>query len=311
MDRIDALRVFVQVVECASFTRAADALHLPRSSVSTAVQDLEARVGARLLQRTTRRVAPTQDGAEFYDRCIRLIADYEETELLFRQSAPPSGKLKISAPGRIGRLVIAPALPEFLDAYPDIEIEICVTDRMIDLVQENVDCVIRVGFLENSSLVARRIGDLTLCNCASPGYLERYGVPATPADLDRHFAVNYASPLSGRIDKWEIATGGKPLLRSMRSRVSVDNAEAYIACALAGLGLIQVPLYDVRAHLAAKELIEVMSGWRAAPLPVTLLTPHRRHSARRLRVFIAWIAALLRSRLNIEPGNFEAEAPAL
>lgn len=286
LDRIDLFRTFARVVECASFTRAADTLGMPRSSVSAAVIELEARVGARLLHRTTRKVSPTQDGAAFYDRCLRLIADVEETEGLFRQtSVGPTGNLRIDVPGRIGRLIIAPALPELLARHPQLDIELRVTDRTVNLVEESVDCVLRVGPLSDSGLIARKIGDLPLINVASPAYLAQHGTPGEPDDLGAHLAVNYASPSSGRVEDWEWIEDGEMRTISVRGRVTVNSAEAYIACCLAGLGLIQIPAYDVKRHLDAGELIEVMPGYRAAPLPMTLLYPHRRHLSRRLQVF--------------------------
>lgn len=298
MDRIDELRIFIRLAESQSFTRTADLLHMPRSTVSMALQDLEQRVGARLLQRTTRQVSLTEDGSAFYERALRLLADYEETETLFRQTAAkPGGRLRINVPGRLGRLIIAPALPEFFASYPDIEIDMGVTDRTVDLVQEGIDCVIRVGALADSTLVSRRIGDLVLLNCASPSYLARYGTPRRIADLDAHLAVNYASPASGRTEEWEYVEAGKAHQLKLRSRVTVNNAEAYIACCLAGLGLIQIPAYDVRAHLEAGELVEVMSDLRAAPMPIALLYPHRQHASRRLQVFLDWVTALLMKRL--------------
>ena len=201
MDRIDLFRVFTRVVDAGSFTRAADSLGLPRSSVSAAVAELEGRVGARLLHRTTRKVAPTHDGAAFYERCLRVIADVEETERLFRQGdAKPSGKLRVDVPGRIGRLVVAPALPAFLDEFPGIDLILGATDRAVDLVEESVDCVLRVGPLTDSGLIARTVGTLPLINVASPGYLARHGLPAGPDDLANHWAVNYASPASGRVE---------------------------------------------------------------------------------------------------------------
>lgn len=298
MDRIDLFRTFTRVVECASFTRAADTLGMPRSSVSAAVIELEARVGARLLHRTTRKVSPTQDGAAFYERCLRLIADVEETEGLFRQtSVGPSGSLRIDVPGRIGRLIIAPALPEFLARHPQLDIELRVTDRAIDLVEESVDCVLRVGPLSDSGLIARKIGGLPLINVASPGYLSNHGTPATPDDLAAHLAVNYASPSTGRVEDWEWVDDGEVRMLPMRARVTVNSAEAYIACCLAGLGLIQIPAYDVKCHLDAGELVEVMPGHRAAPMPMTLLYPHRQHLSRRLQVFADWLEQLLKQEI--------------
>jgi LysR family transcriptional regulator for bpeEF and oprC len=298
LDRIDLFRIYARVVECESFTQAAKALGLPRSSVSAAVAALEQRIGTRLLQRTTRRVSATQDGAAFYEHCARLVADVEETEALFRHSAAsPAGRLRIDVPGRIGRLIIAPALPDFLTRYPEIDIELSVTDRASNLIEDGIDCVLRVGPLSDSGLIARSVGELPLINVASPGYLAAHGVPTHPGELDGHRAVNYASPTTGRIEPWEWLEDGALHGRVLPGRVTVNSAEAYIACCLAGLGLIQIPAYDVAEHLAAGELIEVMPRHRAAPMPMTLLYPHRRHLSRRLQVFADWLVALLRTRL--------------
>lgn len=298
MDRIDLFRIFTRVVECASFTKAAATLGVPRSSVSAAVIELEARVGARLLHRTTRKVSLTQDGAAFYERCGRVIADVEDTENLFRQtSAKPSGRLRIDVPGRIGRLVIAPSLPGFLERYPEIDIELGVTDRAVDLVQDGVDCVLRVGPLSDSGLIARQIGKLPLINVASPAYIGKHGMPKSPNGLGDHWAVNYASPSSGRIEQWEWMEDGDLRTTTMRSRVTVNSAEAYIACCLAGLGLIQIPAYDVKEHLEAGELVEVMLEHRADDMPLTLLYPHRQHVSRRLQVFADWLEVLLKQQI--------------
>ncbi|WP_050627232.1 LysR family transcriptional regulator [Bradyrhizobium viridifuturi] len=300
MDRIDLFRVFLRVVECASFTRAADTLGLPRSSVSSAVAELEQRVGARLLHRTTRKVSPTHDGAAFYERCLRVVADVEEAETLFRQTAAePSGRLRVDVPGRIGRLIIAPALPAFLDRYPQIDIDLGVTDRAINLIEDSADCVVRVGPLGDSGLIARPLGNLTLINVASAEYLARHGTPQTPDDLGTHWAVNYASPSTGRIEEWEWHEQGAARTIAMRGRVTVNSAEAYIACCLAGLGLIQIPAYDVKRHLDAGDLVEVMPQHRATPMPMTLLYPHRQHLSRRLQVFADWLTALLKEKLLV------------
>jgi len=299
LDRIDLFRIFTRVVEMSSFTRAADTLGLPRSSVSAAVIELENRVGARLLHRTTRQVSPTRDGAAFYERCLRLVADVEETEGLFRESAArPAGRLRIDVPGRIGRLILAPALPAFLEAYPNIDIHLGVTDRAVNLVEDGVDCVLRVGPLSDSGLIARPVGLLPLINVASPAYLARQGTPETPDDLSAHRAVNYASPSSGRVEAWEWLDGGALRTLPMQGRVTVNSAEAYIACCLAGLGLIQIPAYDVRHHLASGALVEVMPDYRAEPLPMTLLYPHRRHLSRRVQVFADWLEPVLRQAMT-------------
>lgn len=312
MDRIDLFRIFVRVVDCASFTRAADTLGLPRSTVSAAVAELEGRIGARLLNRTTRKVAPTQDGSAFYIRCLRLVADVEEAETLFRQSGTRlSGRLKVDVPGRLGRLVIAPALPEFLDAHPGVDVALGVTDRAVDLVGESIDCALRIGPLDDSGLVVRPLARLDLVNVASPAYLAGHGVPRGPQDLDAHLAVSYASPVTGRVEAFEWLEGGVARTRPMRARVTVNSAEAYVACCRAGLGIIQVPRYDVAADLKAGILVEVLADFCAAPMPATLLYPHRRHLSRRLQVFADWLAALLKPVFAGERAfASEAETPS-
>ncbi len=300
MDRFDSLRIFVRVAETGSFTKAADQLNLPRSTVSTAVQQLEARIGARLLHRTTRRVTLTQDGHAFHERCVRLLAELEETETLFQRAAQPQGTLRIDVPGRIGRLVVAPALPDFFGRYPGITLDLGATDRPINLVEAGVDCALRVGALEDSGLIARRLGVLTLVNCASPAYLARHGVPRTPDDLPHHLAVNYASPQTGKIDGWECGGTAARRTVAMPAQVTVNSAETYIACCLAGLGLIQIPAFDVRDHLQSGALVAVMPEWRAAGLPISLLYPHRQHPPQRLRVFIDWLTPLLQDRLELD-----------
>jgi DNA-binding transcriptional LysR family regulator len=224
---------------------------------------------------------------------------------LFQQAAAaPRGKLKVDVPGRFGRLVIAPALPTFFARFPDIEIELGVTDRAVDVIQDGIDCAIRVGAPEDSGLIARKLGELPLVNCASPAYLAAYGTPRTAADLDAHIAVNYASPTSGRLAPWAWTEGGQARSRTMAGKVTVNSAEAYIACCLAGLGLIQVPAYDVRDYLGSGGLVEVMPGERAAPMPLTLLYPHRGHLSRRLQAFVDWVVTLLESSvLQVSPGG--------
>ncbi|MGO3518613.1 MAG: LysR family transcriptional regulator [Acetobacter cibinongensis] len=299
MDRIDLFRIFTRVVETESFTRAADLLKMPRSTISTAIQDLEIRVGTRLLARTTRSVSVTPDGAAFYEHCLRLIADVEDVESLFRQdTVSPQGIVRVNVPERIGRLVIAPALPEFLERYPGIEIELGMTDRAINLVEGGVDCVLRVGPLQNSGLIGRRIGTLPLINVASPDYLHRYGTPNHPDELMKHHVVRYASPTSGRVEDWEWVENTIVQTTPVSGRITVNSAEASIACCLAGLGLIQIPAYDVKHHLPTGELIQVMPHWNAEPMPMTLLYPHRKHLSRRLQVFMEWLTPILEKAIQ-------------
>lgn len=300
MDRIDRLNIFVRIAACGSFSQAADQLGLPRATVSLAVQQLESRMGTRLLQRTTRRVGLTPDGEALLDRASALVADMEDIDQLFSPSGRSiGGRLRVDVPSRIARRLVAPALPGFLDQYPQMTVEVGSSDRMIDLVQEGVDCALRVGVLASSSLVARPVGAFELINCASPDYLQRHGIPVTPEDLPHHFAVDYVSPSSGRAATWEWQEG--PLARSctMRSKVAVNNAETYIACALAGMGLVQVPLFDVREHLKTGELVEVMRQARPTDMPVHWVHPHRRTPSRRLQAFLTWAESVLQPHLAI------------
>lgn len=302
MDRIDHLRVFVRIAACRSFAQAADQLGLPRATVSLALQQLESRLGARLLNRTTRRVGLTQDGEALLERAAALIADMEDIEQQFRPSAGRAvGRLRVDVPSRIARRLIAPALPELLGLHPDLQVELGSSDRAVDLVHEGVDCALRIGPLAASSLVARPLGEIELINCASPAYLARHGTPREPKELAAHEVVDYVSPSSGRSVPWEWVADGQTHTVQPRSRVSANNAETYIACALAGLGLIQIPAFDVQHHLRSGELVALMPEARAAPMPVHLVYPHRKHLSRRLQVFMAWVEALMRPHLGAQP----------
>lgn len=258
------------------------------------MQQLETRLGVRLLHRTTRRVSLTQDGEALLDSANALVEDMEDLERRFQPTDHAIvGRLRVDVPSRIARRIIAPALPDFLRAHPNIQVELGSSDRVINLVEEGVDCALRVGELVSSSLVARPLGVFDLINCASPAYLTRYGTPHGPQDLDKHLAVVYVSPANGRAEPWEWIEEGETRSLPMRGQVSANNAETYIACALAGLGLIQIPRFDVSDHLQAGELVEVMPDTCASPMPVHLVYPHRRHLSRRMRVFLSWAEDLL------------------
>jgi len=299
MDRIDHLRIFVRIASCRSFAQAADQLGLPRATVSLAIQQLETRLGTRLLNRTTRRVGLTQDGEALLERAAALIADMEDIEQQFRPAAGRAvGRLRVDVPSRIARRLIAPALPDLLALHPELHVELGSSDRAVDLVHEGVDCALRVGPLAASSLVARPLGEIELINCASPAYLARHGTPRGPQDLAAHEVVDYVSPTSGRSAPWEWVADGQTHTAQPRSRVSANNAETYIACALAGLGLIQIPAFDVQHHLHSGQLVALMPGARAAPMPVHLVYPHRKHLSRRLQAFMVWLEALMRPNLE-------------
>lgn len=304
MDRIDHLSIFVRIADCGSFTQAAEQLRLPRPALSVAMRQLEARLGTRLLHRTTRQVSLTQDGQALLERARALLGDLEALEQQFLQGGQPiAGRLRVDVPSRIARRLIAPALPDFLARHPDLRIDLGSSDRTLDLVQEGLDCALRVGMLAPSSLVARPLGHLELINCASPRYLSQRGTPTAPLQLDHHLAVDYVPPGSGRGAPWEWTVDGETHARPVPSQVSADNAETYIACALAGLGLIQIPAYDVQDLIKAGRLVEVMPQARPAPMPVHLVYPHRRHPSRRLQAFMTWIEGLLGPHLSTEPAG--------
>lgn len=270
-------------------------LNMPRSTVSTAIRDLEIRTGTRLLARTTRAVSPTQDGKKLYEHCLRLIADVENIDTLFRKERDGlAGVLRVNLPGRIGRLIVAPALPDFLSRHPDLSIEVGMTDRAINLVEEQTDCVLRVGPLQDSRLISHKIGELRLLNVASPAYLEQSGIPLRPNDLTSHHVIRYASPVTKRVEPWEWMEDGESRSILPPACVTVDNAEALIACCLAGMGLIQIPSYDVQQHLQNGELVSVMPEWCAEPLPMSILYPHRHHKTNRVTTFVKWLELLLK-----------------
>jgi len=300
MDKLDQYRIFVQVAEMGSFIKAAHALDVPRASVSAAVQQLESAMGTRLLHRTTRQVRPTADGVQLLERVRLFLCDAEDIEQLFHASQRRiSGRLNVDVPSRIARRLIAPALPGFLRRYPGLQLALGSTDRAIDLVHEGVDCAGRIGALHDSSLVARPLGHIALINCASPGYLHEHGVPARPEDLlQGHLSVGYASPSTGRELPWDYVVSGQERLVAVPSRVIANNAESYIACCVAGMGLIQIPRFDVQHLLDRGELVEVMPGFRAAPMQVSLVYPNRRQRSRRLNTFIEWFEALVRPHLD-------------
>lgn len=301
MDKLDQYRVFVQVAEMGSFIKAAHALELPRATVSASIQQLEEEVGARVLNRTTRQVHLTAEGAQLLGRLRPLLADAEDIEHMFQSShRQVAGQLRIDVPSRIARRLIAPALPSLLRRYPRLQLVLGSTDRAIDLIQEGVDCAVRIGTLHDSSLVVRPLGHIALINCGSPAYLREYGVPEKPEDLMKgHWAVGYASPTSGRELPWEhLDNSGQTQSFALPSRVIVNNAESYIAGCRAGTGLIQVPRFDVQHLLDRGELVEVMPAHRAASMPVSLLYPHRRQRSRRLVAFLEWFCGLMEPHLE-------------
>jgi DNA-binding transcriptional LysR family regulator len=305
MDKLDQYRVFAQVAEMRSFAKAADALLLPRASVSAAVQQLEAALGAGLLPRTTRQVQLTPDGAQLLERLRPLLADAEDVEQLFHGSQrEAAGLVRVDVPSRIARRLVAPALPALLRRHPRLQLMLGSSDRAVDLVQDGVDCALRAGVLDDSSLVVRPLGQLALINCASAGYVREHGTPSAPDALGAgHHAIGYAAPSGGRELPWAyVDAAGTTRTLALASRVIVNNAESYIAACRAGAGLIQVPRFDVQHLLDRGELVELLPQHRPPPLPVSLLYPHRRQRSRRLVVVVEWLSALMAPHLEARQG---------
>ncbi len=294
MDRFQAMQVFMGVVDANSFSRAADNLGLPRATVTTTIQNLESHLKVRLLNRTTRSVSLTPDGAAYYERCARILAELEETEAAFKDAAQrPQGRLRIDVPSTIGRQVLIPRLCDFRNRYPDIELVIGMGDRPVDLVQEAVDCVIRGGELIDSTLVARRIGSLSFITCAAPRYLERFGEPKTLEELqENHQAVHYFSSRTGRVIDWDYMIDGVRTEVKMKGSVSVNDAEGYMALALQGFGLVQAARFMAIPHIENGELVEILKQWKPAPLPISVLYPQNRHLSAKVRAFTDWAAEL-------------------
>lgn len=294
MDRLDAMRLYVRIVELGSFTAAADDLNLPRATVTHAIKRLEERLGAQLLQRTTRRVRATRDGETYYVHCVRLLADVDEVETDFREAlVQPKGRLRIDLPASLARLLVIPALRDFFARYPRIELDIGTGDRFIDLVREGVDCVLRIGELGDSGMVGRRVATLAQATVASAAYVRRHGLPDSLAALQEgHLAVNWVSPTTHRAEPLEFMVGRKRREVALPGCVSVSGVDAYFGCCEAGLGIAQMPRYRVAAMLESGAMCELLPAHPPPSLPMTVLYPQQRQMPARLRVFVDWLVEL-------------------
>ncbi|MCP3063949.1 LysR family transcriptional regulator [Myxococcus sp. K38C18041901] len=294
MDQLTAMRVFARVVEAGTFTRAADTLKMPKPSVTKLVQGLEAHLQVKLLQRTTRRVTVTPEGAAYYARTARLLADLEDIEAdVSSARTRPRGRLRVDAGSSVSNFLLIPALPSFREKFPDIQLELGVGDRSVDLVGDGVDCVIRGGVLPDPALVGRRIGELEFVSCATPGYLKRRGTPAHPTGLqDGHDIVSYFSTRTGRVIPLSFLQGEERLEVLGRASVAVNESTAHLSAVLAGLGVTQLPEFVARPHLASGALVRLFPEWRCEPFPVFIVYPQNRHMNAKLRAFVDWAVEL-------------------
>ncbi|UCJ16817.1 LysR family transcriptional regulator [Pseudomonas sp. MM211] len=296
MDRFDAMRAFARVVEAGSFTKAADTLHMSKTSVTQLVQQLEARLRVRLLNRTTRKVNVTADGAAYYERVVRLLADMDDAETsLSDATSMPRGRLRVDVPSPFARMILVPALPAFHARYPDIQLDLGVSDRLIDLVGENVDCVIRGGEITDQSLMARRVGDLQSGVYATPSYLQRCGTPAHPQELadSHHRIVGFKRARAGKLFSYVMHRDGESVNVEGRYVLAIDDGNAYLAAGLAGLGVLWLPNYMSCEHVQRGELVAVFEGWQFEPMPMYIAYPPNRHVSAKLRVFIDWVIELM------------------
>lgn len=291
MGRLEAIRIFTRVAETNSFSKTADVMDMPRGTVSS--QALEEQVGVRLLSRSTRQVNLTEAGKVYYERCVKVLADLSEVEAALAQvSSVPSGTVRVDTSGTIARALIVPSLDTFFAKYPDIDVRVGLADRNIDLIQEGVDCVIRAGALEESSLIARRIGNAKLVTCASARYLKDHGIPMGLDDLRDHVAVNYVSARTGKLLPFEFNQHGEVVKLSLRSKFSVNEGTAYIDAGVRGFGIIQPSRYMVADLLKDGTLQEILPDFRCPPIPLSIVYPHRNHISSATRAFTDWITEI-------------------
>ncbi|MGM9484287.1 LysR family transcriptional regulator [Roseateles sp. NT4] len=303
MDQLLAIRALARVIEAGSFTRAADSLNMPIATVSKLVRDLESHLGVRLLQRTTRRLTVTPEGQDYYARSSRVLRDLEDIDGAFNLArGKPRGQLRVDVGGSTARDVLIPLLPDFMALYPDIRLELSVSDRSVDLVGDNVDCVIRGGAMESSSLVARRLGEAVLITCAAPAYLKRFGTPAYPEELKNgHRLVAYVSSDTGRPVPFRFERDGKPAEIKVDHRMGINESNAHLAACVAALGIVQTFGYAAAEALGDGRLVEILEDWRPARYPFQLVYPQARHVPHRLRVFMEWLLEVFPARVAACP----------
>ena len=302
MDRLDSLQLFTRIVELSSFSQAAAALEIPRATATYAIKKLEARLGTRLLDRTTRHVRPTLDGQAFYERCVHVLSELDDAESSLRHVASnPRGTLRVDMHGTHATKIVLPRIDDFRARYPGIDLVVSSGDRLVDLVREGVDCVVRAGNPRDSSLVARRLAVMPQVICASPEYFAYFGTPRHPDELSAHQVVKFFSS-SGTVDyALELLVGGQVHEFALEGWMSVNDAENYVICALRGCGLIQLPRFHVEDDLRSGRLVEVLSDWPSPGFPVSALYPHRRQLSPRVRVFIDWLSKLYEEKFGPLP----------
>jgi LysR family transcriptional regulator for bpeEF and oprC len=301
MNKLQAMEVFVQVVDAGGFTRAAENMQLPKATVSTLVQGLEQALTVKLLNRTTRHVSVTSDGAAYYERCLRILSDVKEAEeSLSRNRLNPSGRLRVDTSTSMASDIVIPALSTFFERYPDIQLDLGCSDRPVDLIEEGVDCAIRGGALPDSGLIARRVGVIEFVTAGTPAYLDKFGRPTHPNDLAHHRCINYFSSKTGKTYEWDFARGEEFFNIAAPASLAVNDAAAYMTAGMSGMGLMQMASYKIEPLVAAGELELVLTDWVTAPLPVNVVYPQNRHLSAKVRVFVEWVADLFMANPHLQ-----------
>ncbi len=301
MNKLQAMEVFVQVVDAGGFTRAADNMQLPKATVSTLVQSLELALQVKLLHRTTRQVSVTSDGAAYYERCVRILSDVREAEeSLSNNRVSPSGRLRVDVSTGMASDIIIPALPDFFERYPDIRLDLGCSDRPVDLIEEGVDCAIRGGELPDSALIARRIGVLRFATAAAPAYFAKHGRPAHPNDITQHRCINYFSSKTGKTLDWDFVRGDETIFIPVTACLAVNDSTAYMTAGLQGLGIIQMASYLVEPMVASGQMELALADWTSTPLPINVVYPQNRHLSAKVRVFVEWIADLFMTHPRLQ-----------
>lgn len=302
MDQIQAMRVFSRVVETGSFTRAADSLGLPKGTVTKQIQGLEARVRVKLLNRTTRRVTVTPDGAAYYERASRLLTELDDLDAsMTNAQANPSGRLRIDVGSSVATLLLIPNIERFYERFPDIQLDMGVSDRIVDLIADNVDCVIRAGEITDQSLVARRIGHLPFITVASPSYIRRHGVPMHPHDLEKsHRVVNHFSGSTRRMFPMEFNKDGEHIEPDAPYRLAVNENNSHTVAVLAGLGASQMVSFIAQPYIDSGQLVRILPDWTREPMPVYVVYPPNRHLSAKVRAFVDWTAELFSQHPHLQ-----------
>lgn len=288
----ESIRIFIEIVEAGSFTQAAENLRIHRPAVTKALQLLEQHCGTRLMQRTTRRIDLTPDGEAFYRRSKPLLAQADELLESISSERVLHGQLRVDMPIALAALLVIPRLPEFYSKYPDIEIVLSSSDRRRDMLRDGLDCILRVGELDDSDYVPHRMGNIKMTTCASPGYIALHGMPETLENLRDHQAINWVNSNSRRTMPWTFTTPEGTREMTLSGKLVVDNSEAYVAAGLAGLGLVQGMNVFLKPYLDSDQLVEVLPGNPSPDRKLTLLYPHR-HLSHKVRVFTEWLERLL------------------